>query len=64
MKHLTKLLFASLVIVFNYTSSAQVPQGIPYQSIIRNNSGALVANQNVKLRFSIRDSIATGSITF
>ena len=64
MKHLTKLLFASLVIVFNYTSSAQVPQGIPYQSIIRNNSGALVANQNVKLRFSIRDSIATGSIVY
>jgi hypothetical protein len=43
---------------------AQVPQGIPYQSIIRNSAGNVAANQSVKLRFSIHDSIAAGTIKY
>ena len=43
---------------------AQVPQGIPYQSVIRNSNGTLVANQTVKLRFSLHDSIATGTVVY
>ena len=43
---------------------AQVPQGIPYQSVIRNSSGTLVANQTVKMRFSIHDSIAAGTVVY
>jgi len=43
---------------------AQVPQGIPYQSVIRNSSGALVANQTVNMRFSIHDSIAAGVVVY
>ncbi len=43
---------------------AQVPQGIPYQSIIRDGSGNVAANQSVKLRFSIRDSIASGTVVY
>jgi hypothetical protein len=43
---------------------AQVPQGIPYQSIIRDGSGNVVANQTVKLRFSIHDSIASGTVVY
>jgi hypothetical protein len=38
---------------------AQAPQGIPYQAIARNTSGIAIANTAVKVRFSIRDSIAT-----
>jgi uncharacterized protein (TIGR02145 family) len=44
--------------------SAQVPQGIPYQAFARNSSGVAIANSAVKVRFSIRDSIATGTIKY
>jgi hypothetical protein len=43
---------------------AQAPQGIPYQAIARNASGQAIASTAVKVRFSIRDSIATGAIKY
>jgi hypothetical protein len=49
---------------FALTTSAQAPQGIPYQAIARNASGVAIANTAVKVRFSIRDSIATGAIKY
>jgi uncharacterized protein (TIGR02145 family) len=45
-------------------ASAQSPQGIPYQAIARNSSGLAIASTAVKVRFSIRDSIATGAIKY
>ena len=45
-------------------SNAQAPQGIPYQSVIRNGSGALLINQAVNVRFSIHDSTALGTIVY
>jgi uncharacterized protein (TIGR02145 family) len=61
MKLLLKLfIFYSLV----SKSLAQAPQGIPYQAIARNASGVAIANTAVKVRFSIRDSIATGAIKY
>ena len=45
-------------------SNAQAPQGIPYQSVIRNGSGALLINQAVNVRFSIHDSTAMGTIVY
>jgi hypothetical protein len=45
-------------------SNAQTPQGIPYQSVIRNGSGALLINQAVHLRFSIHDSTMLGTIVY
>ena len=44
--------------------NAQAPQGIPYQSVIRNGSGALLINQAVHVRFSIHDSSALGTIVY
>jgi uncharacterized protein (TIGR02145 family) len=43
---------------------AQTPQAIPYQAIVRNASGNIIASQAVKLRFSIHDSISTGTIVY
>jgi uncharacterized protein (TIGR02145 family) len=61
MKLLLKLfIFFSLV----SKSLAQAPQGIPYQAIARNASGQAIASTAVKVRFSIRDSIATGAIKY
>ena len=43
---------------------AQVPQGIPYQAIARNGQGQPLAITNVKVRFSILDSTATGTAVY
>jgi uncharacterized protein (TIGR02145 family) len=62
MKKLFILSFCLLNSVF--LLQAQAPQGIPYQAIARNASGVAIANTAVKVRFSIRDSIATGAIKY
>jgi uncharacterized protein (TIGR02145 family) len=49
---------------FALNTKAQAPQGIPYQAIARNASGVAIASTAVKVRFSIRDSIATGAIKY
>ncbi len=43
---------------------AQSPQGISYQAIVRDSSGYILKNTSLKLRFSIRDSIANGNIVY
>jgi hypothetical protein len=48
----------------SFLLQAQAPQGIPYQAIARNASGVAIANTAVKVRFSIRDSLATGAIKY
>jgi hypothetical protein len=50
--------------LINFISQAQVPQGIPYQSVIRNGSGALMINQAIHIRFSIHDSTVLGTIVY
>jgi hypothetical protein len=50
--------------LIHFITQAQAPQGIPYQSVIRNGSGALLINQSVNLRFSIHDSTALGTIVY
>ena len=43
---------------------AQTPNAIPYQAVARNSSGNLLVNQNVRVRFSIHDVTATGTIVY
>ncbi len=57
-------LFSFYLLAFDFLLFAQAPQGIPYQAIARNASGVAIANTAVKVRFSIRDSIATGAIKY
>jgi len=45
-------------------TNAQAPQGIPYQSIIRNGNGNLLINQSVQVRFTIHDSTMNGNIVY
>jgi uncharacterized protein (TIGR02145 family) len=58
------ILFSFCLLTSAFLLQAQAPQGIPYQAIARNASGAAIANTAVKVRFSIRDSIATGAIKY
>jgi hypothetical protein len=44
--------------------TAQVPSGFSYQAVIRNNSGEIVGNQSVKLKFSILQGSASGTAVY
>ena len=55
---LTFLLFAGL------SSLLQAQTGINYQGLARRASGAPVADQNIKLKLSIRDASASGTVVY
>ncbi len=44
--------------------NGQAPNAIPYQAVARDSAGNPIASQNISLRFSIRDVIATGIIVY
>jgi len=58
------LVFCVFLLVFAKTTIAQVPQGIPYQSVARSSSGVIIASHPIGLRFTIHDSLATGTIIY
>ncbi len=60
----TKLLTLLVLAASLLTLQAQAPSGMNYQAALRNNAGAVLANQNVSLRFTIRDGGVAGSILF
>jgi len=54
-----------LIYAFSFINvQAQAPQKFDYQAIVRDGSGNAIADQNVTLRFSIRDQSASGVIVF
>jgi|GEM_PF-2998331 len=59
-----KLIFLLLLINGMKSVWAQAPQGFTYQAAVRNASGQALVNANIKVRFSILDSMANGPIVF
>src|SRR5687768_14139673 len=59
----TFFLCIGLVLFFNI-SFAQAPQAIPFQSVARNAAGDLLVNQNISVRFTIRDNNYVGPVLF
>ena len=59
-----KKLFTLFAIVTTITTFAQAPQGFNYQATIRNNSGQLLLNQDVLVKFNILQNSATGDIVY
>ncbi len=43
---------------------AQAPQKVNYQAVARTVAGAIIPNQNISLRFTIRDNSATGTVLY
>src|SRR5665213_2881429 len=43
---------------------AQAPNAIPYQGVARNSSGSILASQTIRLRLTIRDVTAAGTIVY
>jgi hypothetical protein len=57
------LLFAFLLSI-SVVAFGQVPQGIPYQAIARDNQGNPMANQPVTIQFSLHEASADGQVVF
>lgn len=58
-----KLILISALFISLFTF-AQVPQGISYQAIALNGSGSPVVNSNVRVKLSILDSSASGTVLY
>ena len=57
-------IFIIVFLFLTHFAYAQVPQGIPYQAAARNAAGQALVNTAVKVRFSIIDSVATGTTVY
>lgn len=61
MKGLISLLLLYLV---GFSCFAQVPQKMNYQAVARNAQGDIMANQNIRVRLSIRENSESGAIVY
>jgi hypothetical protein len=59
-----KYFYAILFFGFPAILAAQTPHAIPYQAVARNSAGVPLSNQIIKVRFSIRDSLLSGTIVY
>ena len=57
------IIFLSFLFSFQFLFS-QPPQGFNYQSVVRNTTGAILANQNVRFRISILQTTVSGSVQY
>jgi uncharacterized protein (TIGR02145 family) len=68
-KHQTTIIMKKLItiltlLLISQVLFAQAPQATSYQAVIRNSSGNVLSNQLVKVRFSIHDSAANGTVVY
>lgn len=54
----------TLAVILTVAVMAQVPQKINYQAVARNASGAVLANTNVSVRFTVHDGSAAGAAVY
>jgi uncharacterized protein (TIGR02145 family) len=59
-----KKLFTLLACIATMATFAQAPQGFNYQATVRNNSGQLLLNQIVLVKFNILQNSSTGDIVY
>lgn len=58
------ILVTVVVFLISLHVHAQTPQGINYQAVARDASGAAILNTNVSVRFTIHDVTASGTIVY
>lgn len=46
------------------TTTSPAPPGIPYQAEVRNDSGEVLANANVNIRFTLHELTANGTVSY
>jgi len=59
-----QLYTAFLLIIFTFSALAQAPRKFNYQAVARDASGSILTNQNVRVRFIIRDIAITSPILY
>jgi uncharacterized protein (TIGR02145 family) len=57
-------LFLALALIVSSSLHSQSPQGIPYQAVMRNADGTVMASSAVSLTFMIHDGAATGAVVY
>jgi microcystin-dependent protein len=63
-KSVTIYLTLIVALFLGVHAKAQAPQAIPYQAVVRNNAGNVIANKTIGIRFGIRDVSATGTLVY
>ncbi len=58
------LITSSLLLFLTSFLLAQAPQGIPYQAVLRNADGTVMANSAADMTFMIHDGSATGTVVY
>lgn len=61
---ITTFLFCILFTHFALSGNAQVPDAINYQTVVRDGNGEILANQNISLRFTIRQGSQSGTSVY
>ena len=64
MKRASHFLLSAIILLVSVSLFAQVPQGFPYQAVVRNGNGQIIQNRPVSMQFSIHDSTALGSVVY
>jgi uncharacterized protein (TIGR02145 family) len=59
-----KALFTFLISAISIVIFAQAPQSIPYQAVVRNTDGTMMANAAVTITFKIHDNSASGTVVY
>jgi len=59
-----KIFLTVVLLTIAFTSFAQAPQAFKYQTVVRDNIGEVIANQNVSFRISIRNIYTTGLVLY
>ena len=59
-----KLLSTIAILLMTTLLIAQAPQAFKYQSVVRDNTGEILANHSVSFRISIHDGTPTGTIVY
>lgn len=59
-----KITLTLAILMLTFAIKAQAPNAFNYQVVVRNNSGQVIANQNVGFRFTIREGSGSGTIIY
>lgn len=59
-----KQLLTYLFVVLTTSVFAQAPESIPYQAVVRNPDGSVMANAAITMTFKIHDNMATGTVVY
>lgn len=58
------VIMCSMISIVPYAIHAQIPSGMSYQSIVRDNTGKPLENRSVSIRFSVLKGSVTGNVVY